>query len=126
MCRIERMLDLAAEEAETSQSNFRLGAVLAHKRYIVGRGINASKTHTKIAAEKKSKIYTLMHAEIAAILDTEPAHLIHADLYVARLKKDGERAMARPCEMCMEVIKKHGVNRVFYTIGDNEWGAIKV
>lgn len=41
------------------------------------------------------------------------------DLYVVRIGKDKEGGImyrnARPCKYCLEIMRKYGVRRVFYT-----------
>ena len=45
-------------------------------------------------------------------------------VYVARVVKSGDFAMARPCPTCMLALVHRGVKRVFYTIGPGEYGVI--
>ncbi len=45
-----------------------------------------------------------------------------AILWVARVYKDGRWAMAKPCRHCATLIKNKGVKRLYYTMGDNEYG----
>ena len=46
-----------------------------------------------------------------------------AVLYVARVHKDRITvAQAKPCKRCQALIRHHGVKKVYYTIGPNEWG----
>lgn len=126
MCRIEKMFIATEEEASLSKSSFRLGAVISSNGKIVGRGHNSNKSHTQIGTNKYSKPYTRMHAEIAAMINAYPDHIAGGDMYVVRLKRDGTKALSKPCNLCMWVMKKHGVNKVFYTIKDDEYGVIKL
>jgi len=44
-------------------------------------------------------------------------------VYVARVsKKDGSLVMARPCSMCQIKLRAAKVNKVYYTINNNEYG----
>ena len=43
-------------------------------------------------------------------------------VYVARVMRSGELAMARPCKDCEKALKSRGVKRVYYTIGPAEFG----
>jgi hypothetical protein len=48
-------------------------------------------------------------------------------MYVARmLRLDGSLALARPCEICQEVLKDYGIRRAIYTISDNEYGVLEI
>lgn len=83
----------------------------------------------------------MVHARNEAILDTETFYVYkrfpesHAEarltrklgfgatVYVARTsRRDGTLVMARPCECCRKILKSCRVERVFYTINENEWG----
>ncbi len=48
-----------------------------------------------------------------------------ATVYVARVKKDGSLAMAKPCSKCMAALKAMGVEMVYWTINNNEWEGFK-
>lgn len=78
---------------------------------------NYTKTHPLQAKYSKrvgeaEKIY--LHAEIAAIIrcrDLSKAHKI----FVVRVGKDGNYAMAKPCPGCMTAIKESGIKIVEHT-----------
>jgi len=46
--------------------------------------------------------------------------------YVARVKKDGTIGCARPCKPCRVQLRARGVMDVFFTIGPNEWGRMRL
>lgn len=48
-----------------------------------------------------------------------------SEVWVARVRKNGEWAMSRPCKSCQIKLKKAGVDRVVYTLGPNEWGTLE-
>lgn len=44
-------------------------------------------------------------------------------IYVARISRQtGEFVMARPCEMCQILIKAKKIEKVFYTVNQNQYG----
>lgn len=43
-------------------------------------------------------------------------------LYVARITRDGDWAMSRPCPSCQAIIINRGVRKVYYTISPGEYG----
>ena len=45
-----------------------------------------------------------------------------ATLWVARVTRDNKWAMAKPCKKCQAIIKSKGVQKVYYTISENEFG----
>ena len=63
------------------------------------------------------------HAECAAILKVrKKIDLTGCKIYVARLKKnDHTLGNSKPCEMCQEIIKKHGIKKVYYTVESNKF-----
>lgn len=123
MSNIDRMFTSAEHEARLSKSSFRVGAVVSDKRYILGRGRNSGKSHTSIFKSRYANEHTLMHAEIDALIRTPNAYKM--DIFVCRIKKDGSRALARPCPLCLYALREKGVNRVFYTISNREYGVLK-
>jgi len=68
---------------------------------------------------------------------TEPAPTAHAEArlsrklgrggeaWVARIKRDGSLAMARPCRSCSSRLRASGARRVCYSIGPGEYGVIE-
>lgn len=67
-----------------------------------------------------------------------PEHSAHAEyrllkkagrgstIWVARIDRQGDWAMAKPCPKCQTLIKNKGVERVYYTIAPDEYGVWKV
>jgi len=45
-------------------------------------------------------------------------------VYVARVNRNGNFAMAKPCKHCMTKLRNKQVKKVYYTISDYEWGVI--
>jgi tRNA(Arg) A34 adenosine deaminase TadA len=64
-----------------------------------------------------------LHAEIGALVRCRKHP--HT-LYVARVDARLHPAMARPCPICMEAIRKAGVEYVYFTMNENEGGTIFV
>ncbi len=48
----------------------------------------------------------------------------NAVVYVARVLRNGDFAMAKPCNNCLKAMKSKHVRRVYYTIGPGEYGWI--
>jgi tRNA(Arg) A34 adenosine deaminase TadA len=46
-----------------------------------------------------------------------------ATVYVARVKRNGSLALARPCQYCMPALRARGVEMVYWTIDNTEWEA---
>lgn len=50
----------------------------------------------------------------------------NSEVWVARVRKNGEWALARPCASCQVRLKSVGITKVTYTIDENEWGVIEL
>ncbi len=69
-------------------------------------------------------------------VDVEPKH--HAEgraarkldvgavLYVARVRKDGTVAMAKPCPACQTLLKARRIFEVHFTIDEASWGSLNL
>ena len=51
---------------------------------------------------------------------------MHATVYVARMRRDGNWGMARPCPSCLRLMMTREVKRVYYTINNGEYGTINM
>jgi len=60
------------------------------------------------------------HAERKAIRKSDYG----ATLYVARVTKNNEIAMAKPCASCLVALRSKRVKRVYYTINEKEYGVL--
>lgn len=90
--------------------NFRLGAVVAKGREILGVGANDTvKTHPR-STTPNNKI----HAELAAIINAR-TDLRGATLYVFRSGFRERPLLAKPCKHCQALIKKEGIEFVCYS-----------
>lgn len=45
-------------------------------------------------------------------------------VYVVRRRKDGTLANSKPCMNCEKAMRSVGVRRVYYSIGDSEYGVM--
>lgn len=61
------------------------------------------------------------HAEIRALRSANETK--NATLYIARLSSSGDYATAKPCAWCMEHILTAKIDRVVYTINDNNYSS---
>jgi deoxycytidylate deaminase len=109
----------ARNMALKSTSKYRLGAVIAHGKNALSSGFNNMlRTHPLMHQYngKRHKYTTGTHAEVQAMIGVERQHIRGADLYVVRVLKDGKTlTMAKPCQICMRVMKVMGIKRVYYS-----------
>lgn len=111
------LLEIASQVADLSVDRCRksfLGAVAERRDGVLVYSRNGS-TLNPIG------VNATMHAEKRVLRKSGYG----AKIYVARVKKDGSLAMAKPCSKCMPALKAMGVEMVFWSISNNEWEACK-
>ena len=114
MCKEQRALKIAAKVAEQSgYGRFRHSA--------------NSDNHTSFGQRFRTRPgRATHHAETSCVLGVNRTATTGATVYVARVNRQGEWRMSKPCSMCHEVMKFVGIKKVVYTIGPNEWGTYKI
>ena len=97
-----------------TRGNYRLGAILVYKNNIVSVGMNSYKTHPIL---QKRTAWPFLHAEQHAIVRAGVDNCEGLDLYVARVLKNNNLAMSRPCGICDKLIKEVGIKNIYYSDG---------
>ena len=114
----KRYIEFAKRVAEQSDyGKFRHGAVLVKGSSV--RSISCNKhRHCSFGARfrKEGHGEATLHAELGAILGIERSTT------QARINKEGEARISKPCPMCEAAMRHVGVRRVYYT---NEHGKIE-
>ena len=96
--------------------NYRLGA-----GGVRGDGATVTaKNGTIIANGLPDSDFTFREAHAEVRLANKLDH--DATVYVARVARNGELKIARPCPDCMQALRSRRVAKVYYTISDTEWG----
>lgn len=113
------ILKLAIEQAEKSEHNYRVGAVIFKGKKIVGYGYNQVRSCSRIP-ERYRKHRNSVHAEQIAILNSKRDISGH-DILVIRISRKGKLLLARPCEYCMASIDHVGIKNIYYS---NELGEL--
>lgn len=88
----------------------RLGAVIVRGGEVIGVGFNKRKTHPMSHTR-----FNNIHAELSAVLSAGLEDLKGCAIYVYRETKQGQPAMARPCEHCMKLLKQLSISKVYYS-----------
>ena len=115
------ILKLAIVEAESVKYRFRVGAVIFKGSRILSsgkNGIRSSRIHPLHKHYNNS-----LHAEQNAILNIKDwSTLKGCSILVVKISKTrGIFSMARPCDMCQELLKHVGIKTMYYS---NEKGEI--
>jgi deoxycytidylate deaminase len=96
---------------------FKMGACVYYKNHILSAGFNSSKTHPLV---KHYSPYKTLHAEMHAIIRAGLNNVKGTSIVVYRSLKSGQMAMARPCPICLKIMKQYGIMSVTYTT-ENGW-----
>ena len=114
------MLDAAITLAKNNPTDLnRMAAIIVKRKRVLGKGMNSRRSHPFQKLMSKSEVKIALHAEISAIIDAlknnEEQALRGATIFVARVLKNGSRAIAKPCPICERAIKAYGITAVHYT-----------
>ena len=128
----------ATQHSYDSNIEYKLCAVIVKGGNVVSIGFNQRKTNSfvehytdKIRGNHRDfclSTHAEMHAVIQARASTD---LRGCKIYVARLRParsptKSVSGMAKPCEICENVLFSYGIKKAYYTIDDNNYGVMKV
>lgn len=109
---LPRAISLA--RANPVQNLPRMAAIITDGKRIVSTGFNSRRTHPLAARFQRNPAALCIHAELAAIVNArEP--IAGMTMYVARVLKSGEPALAKPCVGCERAIAAFGIKDVTWT-----------
>ena len=106
---------IAAGIAMQGQMRYRHGAILVKNGEIIAQGYNYD------YGQDTYHGHYSVHAEVNVLLEARNkkiTDLSDADLYVVRISPNtGNYLLSKPCDNCARMSIKHGVRRVYYSIG---------
>jgi tRNA(Arg) A34 adenosine deaminase TadA len=106
------------ESTKSDAANFKLGSIVLKKRRIVSKGFNNHKSDPKLV---KYGYKSKLHAEFSAMMRGTGDML-----FVARFKKDGQMACAKPCIHCLHTAKILGIDTIVYSDWDGNFRSIEL
>lgn len=109
-------LAATAKVALESEYKFRMAAMVVKSGRVLSTNTNFNKRSPSTPPNRWST-----HAEIRALRSAPDTK--NATLYIARLSKSGDYATAKPCAWCMEHIITAKIDRVVFTINDNNYSS---
>lgn len=121
MTRVAMLLSrVAVENKNFPHPYYPMAAAIINKKgKIISIGSNHMKSHP--FQEKMSQNYSsekmFLHAETDALLKAKLNVPEDAAVCVVRMGKSGMR-LARPCPICMQMLKGVGINNLFYSDND--------
>ena len=122
-----KFFDHAAKIAMDSKFDvYHLGCVAVLKNRIIASSPNKLKTHPlqkmydsyrEFNCRSELKNMHSLHAEIACLNSLRYQNINYKDieLYIVRIRRDGNFGLARPCVACSQYIKNLGIHKIFYS-----------
>lgn len=111
-------IEHAAQLAINSQLKQRVGCIAVYRGKIVATGYN-----TSYEVSSKNPYKTIyQHAECCVL---NLPDLRGVDIYVTRLLQDGSLTMAKPCAICVNILKQKRIKRIYYTDFDGSLRSCK-
>ena len=91
---------------------FQTGAVIVQR----GKVVSAGWSHPSIRTLQN---YRSVHAELHAIIRTDPRELAGAEIYVATIRrKSGNIGLGKPCDACADILFEVGIETAYFTDED--------
>ena len=120
MSKSKRYISLAKKIAEQSDcEKFRHGAVLVRGSSVRNVACNRHRhCHFGRRFREANTGDATLHAELGVILGMDRSITQGATVYTARVNKEGQSRMSKPCPMCENAMRHVGIKRVIYTDRD--------
>lgn len=109
-----------------NSNEYKLCSLIVKGGKVLSIGYNSRDWNSMTEAYKVHDWCSSTHAEMAAILaKRKKVRFEGSKIYVVRLRADGSLGMAKPCQMCENVLRNYGIKRAIYSIETNEYGVVK-
>jgi deoxycytidylate deaminase len=125
-----RYFNIAKQISQLSDfDRHHIGCVIVYKSYVLSIGFNTNKTHPIQMEYNKYRNFNnpnnvrhKLHAEIMALWKIRNLNIDFSkiEVYTYRENKNGNKALAAPCQACRKYIKDMGIKNVYYT-GDGSY-----
>lgn len=121
----------AIEHKFDESLDYRLCAVIVSGGRILSVGFNKRTKNSFVRHFQKGvrEFCLATHAEQSCVLKIrKKIDLTGSKIYVVRLGgHNGESyAMARACTMCQRMLRNYGINKVYYSINEHQYGILKL
>ena len=108
-------LATAAKLALTSPNRFKMAAIVVKSGRVLGGDVNLNKISPLTPPRRLST-----HAEIRAMKVARRSNPSGSTIFVARIDSNEIPALAKPCAWCVEHMLAMNINRVVFTITQDE------
>jgi tRNA(Arg) A34 adenosine deaminase TadA len=97
----------------------KMAAIISKRKRVLGIGFNSRKTHPLQRRFSDHDLKVCIHAEIDALRDAlrnyDEEAIRGAEIFVARVLKNGSPATAKPCKTCQVALDTFGIAAVYWT-----------
>ena len=103
----------------------KIGCCAVYKHKVISTGFNSRRTSPLQKKYNRYRFYEddsgashTYHAEISCLkplMRRRDINFKNVSLYVYREYRDGQLALSRPCESCMQLIVELGIKDIYYT-----------
>ena len=125
MSKIKEHLTQIAIESGGYGQRVPMAAGIVYKRHLIATGTNQPKTHPLMLTEGYREDQRYRHAEVDAIRNAlrliTVEQLKRCELHIVRVKRphiasnNWVYGLAKPCAGCTNVLKRYGIEQVFWT-----------
>lgn len=113
------VIDTLIMKARTSDLSHKHSACLIKNKSVYSFGVNKYVKNIKLGNQVG---FLTIHAEIDAILNMDKRSFFEGlDIIIIRINKSNHLRNSRPCNACIEKMRKKGIRRAYYS---NENGEI--
>ncbi len=118
---MHKLIKLAAEIAiptkDNDQRHYWLGAVGKRSDGVIVSARNGS---VVISNSSIATTFPQAHAEYRCIKKMDSGGIV----YVARVLRNGQLGLSKPCKDCEGSMRARGIKKVCYSINDDEYGTL--
>lgn len=107
-------MNVARFLATKSDLRHKHGAVVVKSGRVLGMGYNKHRNDPGVIMEGRHRLDCGYHAEAVAIKDAG-GNARGATIFVARINRQGDDLLSKPCEYCQELIQESGIKNVIWT-----------
>lgn len=104
---------LARNISRLSMCRVKVGAVIS-KKSAISSGFNIERTHPLFCNPALGDNISI-HAEMIALINAG-YDINGCDIWIYREYFDNTPALARPCDVCYNQLRMHGIKKIYYTV----------
>jgi deoxycytidylate deaminase len=114
---MNKLIEIAVEEAKKSTHKQKMGCVLFDKKIIVSKGYNHAQKSVKHLLPEYQRWPGSVHAEVETIRKAKKS-VVGMSMLIVRINKENQFRTAKPCVHCMSYLRKVKIKRIYYSISE--------